>query len=270
MMRQSRTQIRLLLEQYGHVPSKALGQHFLADPNIVDKIVRTAGVGSGDNVLEVGAGTGTLTAALVATGARVVAVEFDRRLASLVSDTLGDKVELIAADVMKLDLGEVLGGDEWVLVANLPYNVGTPLVLDLLRNRPGVVRLVVMVQREVAERLCAAPGSRSYGIPSVVAALHADARIEFTVPPHVFWPPPDVQSAVVVLERTGDAAPERDVEAAIALAEAVFGQRRKMLRRSLTTVTGEPLAALERAGIEPTVRPEELEPADFLRLARAL
>lgn len=260
---QTRTEILDLLERHGLAPSKVLGQHFLADPNLIRKIVTTAGLGPADLVVEIGAGTGTLTAALAGSGATVVAYEVDRRLEPLHRDVLGGlpNVEVRYADVTRVELETELGPGRWQLVANLPYNVGTPLLLDILRRVPAVVRMVVMLQREVADRLAAEPGSRIYGLPAVVAQLHGKVRLAFRVPPQVFIPPPAVQSAVVVIERV--AAPAQ-AERAIELAARAFGQRRKMIRTSL----GLPVDLIIRAGLAPTARAEELAPADYLRLVR--
>ncbi len=217
-------------------------------------------------MLEVGPGTGTLTAELAATGARIIAYEVDRHLAPVLEEVVGDldNVEIRIGDVTKVDFARELADSGWVVVANLPYNVGTPLVLDLLRRVPAVQRLIVMVQREVAERFVAGPGSRVYGLPSVVVATHATARVAFTVPPQVFVPKPAVESAVVVIERR-EAPPNAD--RALELAATAFGQRRKMLRRSLASVLDDPEGDLSTAGIDPTARPEELEAEDFARLA---
>jgi len=257
-----------LLDRHGLRPRKRLGQHFLADPNIVERIVRLADLTPDDRVLEVGAGTGTLTRSLASTGATVVAYEVDVGLRPVLEETLtGCDVDLRFEDVTRVDLPARLTAGPWTLVANLPYNVGTPLVLDLLRTAPRIERFVVMVQSEVGDRLAARPGSKTYGLPSVVAQLHADVRAGFRVPAQVFVPAPDVASLVVVLERRP--APPR-TEAAIELAAAAFNQRRKMLRRSLVPVLVDPEAMLRAAGIEPTARAEELAPGDYLRLAEAV
>lgn len=262
---QTRREVHALLERHGLRPRKHLGQHFLADPNIVDKIVRVAGVGPGDRVVEIGPGTGTLTAALAATGARVLAIEVDEGLAPVLAETVGgtERVELRFEDAARIDLADELTGGPWALVANLPYNVGTPIVLDVLRHVPAVTRIVVMVQSEVAGRLAARPGTGEYGVPSVVVGLHADVGDRFTVPPQVFVPPPNVGSTVIVLDRrVADPRAERAIE----LAAAAFGQRRKMLRSSLAGVVTDPVAALEAAGIDPTERPERLAPTAWLEL----
>lgn len=264
---QGRREIIELLERHGRRPRKSLGQHFLADPNIVDRIVRLAGVGPQTRVVEIGAGTGTLTRALAATGATVVAYEVDEDLRPVLEDSLRDagNVAIRFADALDVDFAADLGPGPWTLVANLPYNVGTPLVLDLLRRAPEITEFVVMVQREVADRLAAEPGSRQYGIPSVIARLYAEVRFGFAVPPQVFVPPPEVASAVLSLHRIGASplAPQAEV-----LVHAAFGQRRKMLRRSLTSTLADPEAVLQAAGIDPTRRAEDLSVDDYLAVAR--
>lgn len=267
MSAQARSEVKALLAAHGIRPVKALGQHFLVDPNITRKIVAIAGVGEGDAVVEIGPGTGTLTRALAGTGADVLAYEIDDKLAGLLAEALaGRDVDLRFADVADIDLATELDPDrQWTMVANLPYNVGTSVVLDALRTVPQISRFVVMVQTEVAERLVARPGTKAYGLPSVVVGVHGAGRIEFKVPPHVFLPPPSVGSAVVSILR----APEPEgAQRAIALAGAGFGQRRKMLRASLRTILAAPEPVLVSAGIDPTSRAEELGVTDWLRLAR--
>lgn len=266
MSAQTRTEIQRLLAEHGLHPNQKLGQHFLADGNLTRKIVITAGASAGDLVVEVGAGTGTLTSALAGAGATVVSYEVDERLRPVLeSVTAGLEVDLRFEDAMTVDMDTALEGSPWTMVANLPYNVGTPLVLDALRRAPRITRFVVMMQREVAERLVAPPGSSQYGLPSVVTQIHAVGEVAFRVAPQVFVPPPRVESAVVVLDRR-DAPPE--AERAIELARMGFGQRRKMLRKSLSTILDDPAAALERASIDPAARAEAIAPADYLRLAR--
>lgn len=267
MSAQTRTEIAALLTSHGISPNHRLGQHFLADANITRKIVATADLSPGDEVVEVGAGTGTLTRALAETGANVIAYETDERLRPLLEEvTSGLTVELRFQDVTRVDIAAELAEGSWTMVANLPYNVGTPLVLQALREAMTIERFVVMIQREVANRFTATAQSPSYGLPSVVAGLYSEARIAFTVPPQVFFPPPRVDSAVVVLERK-PAAP--GAERAVELARAGFGQRRKMLRRSLATVLEDPVTRIQAAGMDPTLRAEDLTPEDYLRLAAA-
>jgi 16S rRNA (adenine1518-N6/adenine1519-N6)-dimethyltransferase len=257
-----------LLARHDVDPRRSLGQHFLVEPNVVRRIVEVSGVGPGDRVLEIGAGAGTLTRGLAAAGAAVVALEVDERLRPVLDEVLAGLpgVEVRFADATRLDLPALLGDDAWVVVANLPYNVGVPLVLDVLRGAPRVERLVVMLQREAVERLAAPAGSRTYGVPSVVAGLHASVSVALRVPPTVFLPQPKVESAVAVLDRRPAAAA---TERAIRLAVAAFSQRRKMLRRSLAGVLDDPEAALRSAGIDPTRRAEDVEPAGYLRIAEA-
>jgi 16S rRNA (adenine1518-N6/adenine1519-N6)-dimethyltransferase len=254
-----------LLERHGVRPRKSLGQHFLVDPNTVRRIVEIAGVGPGDRIVEIGAGAGTLTRGLADAGARVVAFEIDDRLRPVLGEALaGTGADLHFSDAAAADLGSVLEGTGWVMVANLPYNVGTPLLLDALRFTPAIERFVVMLQREAVERLAARPGTKAYGLPSVVVSLHARIRVAFRVPPSVFLPPPQVSSAVAILDRVeAPAAAER----AIALAAAAFGQRRKMLRSSLRGTLADPAAILAAAGIDPAARAETLPAGDYVRLA---
>lgn len=263
---QGRSEVRALLERHGRRPNKQLGQHFLADPNLVERIVRLAGVGAGDSVVEVGAGTGTLTKALHAAGATVVAYEVDPGLAPVLEESLAglERIDLRFADATTVDFTSELPGGPWIMVANLPYHVGTPLLLDLLKQADAIVRFVVMVQREVADRLLAVPGSRTYGVPSVIVALRARAGFGFAVPAQVFVPVPSVASAVLTLDRI-DPAPHTD--RAEALAAAAFSQRRKMIRRSLRAELSDVEQVLEMADIDPTLRAEDLSPPDYLRLA---
>lgn len=263
---QGKATIRGLLSDYGLRPNQSYGQNFLIDPNVIRRIVRLAGISSKSNVVEIGGGTGTLTGAIAATGARVVVYEIDAGLVRVLEDSLGglSNVEIRHEDASEADLSGALAEGAWSLVANLPYNVGTGILLDALRHAPDIDRFVIMVQREVADRLLAGPGSRGYGIPSVVTALHASGSVAFTAPPSVFYPTPAVDSTIVELVR--HPAPEK-AERAIEIATAAFGQRRKMLRRSLADVLPDPIALLERCGIDPTLRPENLSPDDFVLIA---
>jgi 16S rRNA (adenine1518-N6/adenine1519-N6)-dimethyltransferase len=263
-----------LLAAHGRSPSRALGQNFVVDPNTVRRIARLAGVGPGDHVVEVGAGLGSLTLALAETGAEVTAVEVDRHLAAILREVLAERapqVRLVEGDAMALDWPELLGGaDRWVLVANLPYNVATPLVLDLLDDVPAIDRMLVMVQKEAGERLVAGPADKAYGIPSVKVAYHAAASVVGTVGPNVFLPKPKVESALVSIVRHADGpAPEAagaDPERLFALVRAGFGQRRKMLRRSLADLLDE--ASIDAAGVDPQARAENLSLAQWAALAR--
>ena len=261
-----------LLAEHRIDPSRALGQNFVADANTVRRIARLAGVGEGDRVVEIGAGLGSLTLALLETGAAVTAIEIDRHVLPVLRQIVEPAgATVVAGDALRLDWWELLGppdGDApWVLVANLPYNIATPLVLDLLAGVPQIERMLVLVQREVGERLASGPGDRTYGIPSVKVAWWADAAVVGQVPPSVFVPPPRVESALVEVRRHRPAGDERARGAVFALVEAGFGQRRKMLRRSLAGLV-EP-AGFAAAGVAPTARAEELDVAAWGRLAEA-
>jgi 16S rRNA (adenine1518-N6/adenine1519-N6)-dimethyltransferase len=260
-----------VLARHGLAPRRALGQNFVVDPNTVRRIARLAGVGPGDHVVEIGAGLGALTRALAATGARVTAVEVDQGLVEVLeADVVPLGVRIIEGDARSLAWDEVLAGAaRWVLVANLPYNVATPLVGDLLDGVPAIVRMLVMVQREVAERLVAGPGTKAYGAISVKVTYWATASIVGRVPPTVFLPRPKVESALVGIERRAAPAvdPSVDRSRLFELVRAGFGQRRKMLRRSLAGLV--PAPAFEAAGIRPEARAEELSVEDWGRLASA-
>lgn len=254
----TRRDITELLERHGLSPSRALGQNFVADPNTVRRIVRLSGVGPGDPVVEIGPGVGSLTTELAETGALVTAVELDRHLVPVLDEVVGPLgVRVVQGDALEVDWSELLAGhDRWSLVANLPYNVGTTIVLQLLDDVPAIDRMLVMVQREVGERLAAAPGSSAYGIPSVKVALWASAEVVARVPATVFIPQPKVESVLVRLTRLPEPAVDVDHDALMGLVRKAFGQRRKMLRRSLGgVVSAEAFAA---AGVAPDDRPEQL------------
>ena len=261
--------VAALLARHGLHPSRALGQNFVVDPNTVRRIARLAGVGPGDQVIEIGAGLGSLTLALAETGAAVTAIEVDRGIAPVLRTVVEDKgVRVIEADARHLDWPAVLGDDRWTLVANLPYNVATPLVADLLDGVPQIERMLVMVQREVGERLAASAGDEAYGAVSVKVAYWAHAEVVGRVPATVFLPKPKVESALVRIVRREAPAVGGDVDAKwlFRLVRAGFGQRRKMLRGSLAGLATR--AQIEAAGIAPTARAEELDVEAWGRLAR--
>jgi 16S rRNA (adenine1518-N6/adenine1519-N6)-dimethyltransferase len=268
----SRSEVSRLLALHSLTPSRALGQNFVADANTVRRIARLAAVGPADRVVEIGAGLGSLTLALAETGAQVTAVELDRRLVPVLRKIVTPiGVQVVEGDAMRLDWASVLTGPPgWVLVANLPYNVATPLVADLLDGVPAISRMLVMVQREVGERLAAVPGSGSgsYGAVSVKVAYWAIAKVVGHVPASVFVPRPNVASVLVEVVRRptpavdpAQVAPDRLFQ----LVRAGFGQRRKMLRRSLAELV--PLDAFACAGIDPESRAEELDVVAWGRLA---
>jgi len=266
----SRRDVIDLLAANGLRPSRALGQNFVVDPNTVRRIARLAAVGPGDRVLEIGAGLGSLTLALVEQGAQVTAVEMDRGLVPVLRSTVGPAgVHVVEGDALLLDWSTVLGREEpWVLVANLPYNVATPLVITLMERAPTVERMLVMVQLEAGERLAARPGDDAYGAVSVRVAYWAEAELVGRVPPTVFYPKPRVDSALVAVRRRPTPAVSTDLVSYARFSEVLragFAQRRKMLRRSLAAVVVP--EAFASAGVAPDARAEELDVFAWGRLA---
>jgi 16S rRNA (adenine1518-N6/adenine1519-N6)-dimethyltransferase len=269
--------LRRLADRLGTNPTKRLGQNFVHDANTVRRIVRVAGVGPADTVLEVGPGLGSLTLGLLESGARVVAVEIDPRLAEALEQTVRTRAGDETADRLTVVTGDALTvpvpGTPTRLVANLPYNVAVPVILRLLADVPSLTSGVVMVQAEVGERLAAPPGSKIYGVPSVKAAWYGRCRLAGTVPRGVFWPVPNVDSVLVGFER-GPARGDEGLRGRVfTLVDAAFAQRRKTLRQALARVaggTGPAEAALRAAGIDPGQRGEQLPVEAFIALAEAL
>ncbi|ADJ49946.1 dimethyladenosine transferase [Amycolatopsis mediterranei S699] len=269
-------EIRGLAAELDVRPTKKLGQNFVHDPNTVRRIVELANVAPGDVVLEVGPGLGSLTLGLLATGAHVVAVEIDPKLAERLPKTVAERgpevagnLDVVGADAMRVTRGEL--GEPTALVANLPYNVAVPVVLHLLAEVPSLRKGLVMVQTEVADRMAAGPGSRIYGVPSVKLAWYGSARKVAAVPRSVFWPVPNVDSALVAFER-GDTTASEDRELLFGLVDAAFSQRRKTLRAALAGWAGSAERAgelLTAAGIDPRTRGEQLDVHDFARIAAA-
>ena len=262
-------EVRELLTRYGIRPSKALGQNFLTDANTAQRIVRLADIEPGDRVVEVGPGVGSLTVALADAGARVTAIELDRHLIPILDEVLaGRAVDVRNDDALKVDWAATLDGEPWQMVANLPYNVATPVVITALESAPMITRFLVMVQREVGERLAAGVGDDGYGAPSLKVAYYATAKVVGTVSPNVFLPKPNVDSALVRLERHAQApVAVRDANAMFELVRAGFATRRKTLRNTLEgRVDADRFA---RAGIDPRARAETLTLDDWARLADA-
>ena len=271
-------EIRALAAELDVSPTKKLGQNFVVDANTVRKIVQVARVQPGEHVVEVGPGLGSLTLAIVAAGASVTAVEIDHRLADRLPLTAAahgveqSDLTVIDADALRIT---ALPGEPTVLVANLPYNVSVPVLLHFLENFPSIQRGVVMVQAEVGERLAAPPGSRTYGAPSAKAGWYGPWRLAGTVSRQVFWPVPNVDSVLVAFERDRESRGTDDERrATFRIVDAAFQQRRKMLRQALSTALGGSSAqasvVLERAGVAPTARGEELSIEDFQRIAAAV
>ena len=267
--------LRALADRHGIRPKRSLGQHFLIDPNLARAIASDAGVGPGDHVVEIGAGLGSLTRALAEAGAEVLAVEVDPSLIPALEESVAGlgRVRVLHADATDREWQDELGEDEWVLAANLPYNVATHLVLDTLRDVPQVRRLVVMVQREVGERLVGGPREKAYGIPSLRVAYRAEGTLVRRVPPSVFWPRPKVESVIIRLERLDSPPVGVDEERLWALVDAGFAERRKTMRNALRRLGVDGEAAdglLEGAGVDPSARAETLSLEDFARIAEAL
>lgn len=270
--------VRELADHLGVRPTKTLGQNFVHDGNTVRRIVGAAGLTPSERVLEVGPGLGSLTLGMLDAGHPVTAVEIDLRLANALSLTVqtmqpdnADQLTVVTADA--LSITELPGPQPTAMVANLPYNISVPVLLHLLATFGSIERILVMVQAEVAHRLAAKPGSKTYGSPSVKAAWYADVRLAMTVSRQIFWPVPNVDSALVSLVRRPEPPSGASREAVFTVVDAAFAQRRKMLRSALSGLFGssaQASAALDRAGIDPTLRGETLGVADFVAIARQL
>lgn len=264
--------LRATLDAHGLSAKKSFGQHFLLDLNVTRKIARLAGPLSGRAVLEVGPGPGGLTRALLETdAARVVAVEKDARFLPLLgelADAAEGRLHLIEADALAVDEAALLGPEPFSVVANLPYNVGTPLLIKWLTLPAPPASLTLMFQQEVAERITAAPGDEAYGRLAVIAAAVARAELVMTLPARAFTPPPRVDSAVVRLDLRPDRPAPEQLKRLERVTAAAFGQRRKMLRSSLKGLGGDALC--QAAGRDPTARAEVIGVEGFLRLAAAL
>ena len=268
-------EVRAIAARLGLRPTKTLGQNFVIDPNTVRRIVRVAEVVPDDAVVEVGPGLGSLTLGLLPAVASVVAVEIDPVLAGALPGTVAerapayaDRLTVVTADALRLD--ELPGLPPTTLVANLPYNVAVPVLLTMLERFGTLRRVLVMVQAEVADRLAAPPGSRTYGVPSVKAAWYADVRRAGAIGRAVFWPAPNVDSGLVALTRREPPPTTAGRAEVFAVVDAAFAQRRKTLRAALSQWAGSPDAAeqaLRSAGIDPRTRGEALAVEDFARLA---
>jgi 16S rRNA (adenine1518-N6/adenine1519-N6)-dimethyltransferase len=271
-------QIRDIAARLGIRPTKQWGQNFVVDANTVKRIVRVAGVGPDDSVVEVGPGLGSLTLALLAEGHRVVAIEVDPVLAAALPGTIAtyapaqaDAFTVVEADALRVT--SVPDPQPTALVANLPYNVSVPVLLHLMALLPTLRRGLVMVQSEVADRLAAQPGSRTYGVPSVKAAWFASVRRAGAIGRNVFWPAPNVDSGLVAWEHRDPPAVDVSREEVFAVVDAAFAQRRKTLRSTLKGLAGSAAAAeaaLAHAGVDPMARGESLRIEDFARIAEGL
>jgi 16S rRNA (adenine1518-N6/adenine1519-N6)-dimethyltransferase len=274
-------EIRQLAARLGVSPTKKLGQNFVHDPNTVRRIVAAADLDPGDVALEVGPGLGSLTLGLLPAVRHLYAVEVDAALAAALPATVADRagpdvaarLTVRHADALRIGAADLADPPPTALVANLPYNVAVPVVLHLLAELPDLRHGLVMVQKEVADRLVAGPGGKVYGIPSVKLAWYAAARHAGRVPPSVFWPVPNVDSGLVAFARREPPAPAAARPAVFAVVDAAFAQRRKTLRAALAGVAGGPdraAAALAGAGIDPGTRGEALTVDQFAAIAAAL
>jgi 16S rRNA (adenine1518-N6/adenine1519-N6)-dimethyltransferase len=268
-------EIRDLAALLGIQPTKKLGQNFVIDANTVRRIVRIAGVQAGETVVEIGPGLGSLTLGLLETGASVVAVEIDKRLAAQLPLTVelmqpGTALTVVTQDAMKVT---ELPGAPTILVANLPYNISVPVLLHFLEHFPLIASGLVMVQAEVGQRIAAPPGSKVYGSPSVKAAWYGTWHVAGQVSRQVFWPVPNVDSILVSFKlREQPMGTEAERLGTFELVDAAFQQRRKMLRQALAGVLGGSVAAsavMEKAGVDPTARGEQLTVDSFVAIARA-
>lgn len=270
-------EIRELAAALGVTPTKRLGQNFVHDPNTVRRIVAAAELSPDDRVVEVGPGLGSLTLGLLDEAAHVTALEIDDRLAQQLGKTVelrapsaASKLDIVHMDALKTTQRDV-PGEPTALVANLPYNVSVPVLLHLLAEFPSIRRVLVMVQKEVADRLAAKPGTKIYGVPSVKAAFYGEVSQAGTIGKHVFWPAPNIESGLVRIDV--DPGRDRSVrDKVFPLIDAAFAQRRKTLRSTLASVYGSPVeaeAALREVGIDPGLRGEKLGVEDFVRLGEA-
>jgi len=271
--------LRRLLAEYNVRPSKRLGQSFLIDANVVAKILAAAEIAPADRAFEVGPGAGALTAALGDRVSEVVALELDRRLVDLLNATLGAKpnVRIVQGDILKTDLRVLLDARRWKLLANLPYSIVGPAIARLLEHRAMFPLMVLMVQREVAERLAAPPGTRQYGVLSILAQAHMQVESIGQVSRTCFYPQPQVDSSLVRLTARPTSVVEEGLESAfVSVVRAVFRQRRKTMLNALSVAAELGLTRedaerrLNEAGISPGLRPGALSPAQFAALARAV
>tara|TARA_B100000953_G_scaffold284200_1_gene263810 strand:- start:469 stop:1299 length:831 start_codon:yes stop_codon:yes gene_type:complete len=262
-----------ILERHSIIPSRSLGQNFVTDPNTIRKVVRLAELKQTDQVLEIGAGLGSLTCEL-SKAKKIVAIEFDRYLIPALSETLDraamqEKTEILQKDAMGIRWHEFFlnrSGD-WKMISNLPYNIASPLLLDLLDYAPQVTKILVMIQREVGERFVAKVGTPSYGIPSVKAQYWAEVAVVGHIPPKVFFPVPKVDSVLLQFSRRKNVE-QVNLEVLWRLVRTGFGQRRKMLRKSLRKLVG--TQDFVHAGLDPMLRPQDVTVEDWIVLANVV
>lgn len=284
------TETRAMLERFGLATKHRLGQNFLVDDNVIGRILGLAELCEESSVLEVGPGIGTLTLGVVLHAGHVTSIEADRELEPVLSDLsheypnfafiMGDALKVSWDDICSTESDSGVAAEPNTFVSNLPYNVAATLILKFMAEQPSITREVVMVQAEVADRICAKPGSKTYGAYTAKLALYGEVTGRFEVPPTCFMPAPHVNSAVVRIDRkasqnpeTGEALSAAQIEATCAVIDAAFAQRRKTIRNSMSATGFDKDAldaAFETTGIAPTARAEVLEPADFIRLSAVL
>jgi len=271
--------IKKELEAYGLVPRKRWGQHFLIDRNILSKVVRTAGIEETDVILEVGPGLGVLTLALAKEAKRVIAVEIDKKLVEILQEKVADcpNVEIIRKDIMEVDFNDLIerGGQPLKVVANLPYQISTPLLFRFIESRPLFASLTLMLQKEVAERMTAAPGGKDYGPLSIFTQIVSDFSIQFLTKPSAFFPPPKVDSAVIhMVWKERPLVSDEEIEWFKRVVRGSFGYRRKTLMNALRlsglSFREEGAERMKRIGIDPKRRPETLTIQEYVRLADVL
>lgn len=270
----SREVTRYILQTFGLRAKKKFGQNFLINEQVVRGIAQYAKIGPGDLVLEIGPGIGTLTQALAETGATVKSVEIDTTLLPVLAKTLEgyDNVEIVPGDALKIDLGEVTEHKPFTVAANLPYYITTPIIFALLERQLPLQRLVVMVQKEVAQRMAAGPGSKDYGPLSLAIQYYSEPHLAISVPAKDFMPAPHVDSMVVVCEKREQPPVDVDAGTFFKVVRAAFSQRRKMLSNCLKALelsSDQVAALLEAAGIDGKRRGESLTMEEFGRLAKA-
>lgn len=267
--------IRELADRLGVVPTKKLGQNFVIDPNTIRRIVAAAKLSGSETVVEIGPGLGSLTLGLIEVAERVISVEIDPKMAAAIEATVakrapGANFTLVSADAMKVT---DLGGEPDALVANLPYNISVPVLLHFLEQFPSLHRGLVLVQAEVAHRMAAKPGNKIYGVPSLKLAWYAEAVLAGNIGRNIFWPVPNVDSALVYFEKRAEPLGDETLRLAVWDAvDAAFGQRRKTLRQALADWGGSAAAAeelLKAAGVDPQARGEQLDIGAFVALAKA-
>lgn len=263
--------LRELLKRHSIQPKKYLGQNFVIDPNTIRKVLESADVGASDDILEIGPGAGSLTLGLAGRARSVTAIEFDTRLMPVLEEVLdgASNVELINGDALEVELSGVRANK---MVANLPYNIASAVVIRVLESAPQIEASTVMTQKEVGDRLVAVPGSKTYGIPTVLVSYFASARIAGRVSRRAFWPIPGVDSVIVSVVRN-DELPDVPYLSVASVVRAAFSQRRKTVRNAIADFAGTTLeaeAALVAAGLDLSIRAEEMDLKDYLDLVRAL